>query len=89
MLACRHPHGGYRSGSTGERWRTVSAFGGFAIRRGCAAGVGANVPERIDDEEYRQGQVEDHGSQRQEAADHGRGGLERVYLTNGVSGVVG
>jgi hypothetical protein len=35
------------------------------------------VPERIDDEEHRKHQVEDLGGQRQEAADHGGGGLEQ------------
>jgi len=73
---CRCPVG-YRSGSAGEGWRTASVFGGFTVGPGRTAGAGAHAPERVDDEEDRHGQVEDHGGQRQEAADHGRGGLEQ------------
>ena len=36
-----------------------------------------HVPARVDDEEYRQCQVEDHSGQRQEDAYHGGAGLEQ------------
>ena len=54
-----------------------SIFRGFALYLGWAARAGTHVPERIEEEKYRQCQVEDRGGQRQEDADNGRAGLEQ------------
>jgi hypothetical protein len=55
----------------------VPIFGWFAVHPGRAAGADAHVPQRINDEEYRHCQLEDHGSQREEGADYGGAGLEQ------------
>jgi len=67
---------GNHSKSAGEERESASIFRGFVSRLGWAARTGTHMPTRIDDGEYRQHQVEDHGDQGKEDADSGGAGLE-------------
>ena len=53
----------------------ASVFRGVAFCPDPAARAGTDEPDRVDDVENRQGQIEDHGEQRHEASYNGGAGL--------------